>query len=256
MADTVKSLIPTKFRIIEPLPSLVQGSKFIKWTNNDENNSNPVVVVDLYSDPKNFILYWRDLSKKKSEYLELSAIRDVKTGVYAYVPAEKSQRDMLSSGKSSASIQAKTITIIYGSEFSQNQSINFVSLAENAEEVAQEWSEFIFKSAINPRMLNLSLYEQLMKLHSILLYGKVVLDEKLRIFCVPVSCFIDTFIGFTNGWRQEQAERQHITNTLKAVGLPSGKNDVLHTGNLNEQKFFEFFYVILTKSDIDQILSK
>ncbi len=255
MAGALPSLVATKFRINKPLPSLVEGRKFIKWVNGDDNNSSPAIVVDLFCDPKNFILYWRDLSKKKSEYLELSSIRDVKTGIYAYVPVEKSQRDMLSSGKSNASIQAKTITIIYGTDFCQNQSINFVSLADNAEEIAKEWSDFIFKSATNPRMLNLSIYEQLMKLHSILLYGKAVLDEKLRTFCVPVSIFIDTFIGFTNGWRQEQAEGQHIAHILDAVGLPSSKTDNLDPKNLSEEKFFLFFYMIVSKSDVDQILN-
>ena len=95
MSSALPYLVSTKLRFTPALPSLVEGSKFIKWINTDENNYNnnnnsfPAIGVDFYSDPKNFILYWRDFSKKKSEYLEISSIRDVKTGPFAYVPSDK-----------------------------------------------------------------------------------------------------------------------------------------------------------------------
>lgn len=160
---------------------------------------------------------------------------------------------MLSSGRSSTSIQSKTITILYGSDFCQIQSINFVSLAENAEDLAKEWTEYILRSAYSQHMQNLSYAEQLMKQRSILLYGKAVLDEKLRTFCVPMSTFVDSFVGLTNSWRQEAMERQNIINKMLSVGLPCKKTDSLDEETLTEEKFFQFFFMLIGKGDIEQI---
>ncbi len=86
---------------------------------------------------------------KKSEFLDIALIRDVRTGKYANVPKviflkiyslaknnekmnlKKKDRNtcqILMSGKSNAPINEKTITIYYGPDFVNLQTINFVSL--------------------------------------------------------------------------------------------------------------------------------
>ena len=92
-----------------------------------------------------------------------------------------------------------------------------------------------------------------MKLRSIFLYGKAKLDEKLRKFCVPVHVFVDSFIGPTSSFKHEQAERQHVSHMLQSVGLPYEKNDNLHEENLTEDLFFEFFFMLISKSEIEHI---
>ena len=59
-----------------------------------------------------------------------------------------------------------------------------MSLVENSVEVAKEWASFIFKCATNQRMQNLSPWENLMKLRSVLDYGKAEIDEKHHILPV------------------------------------------------------------------------
>jgi phosphatidylinositol phospholipase C beta len=119
--------------------------------------------------------------------LELSCIRDVKTGKYACTPKDKYLKDVLSSGKSSAPVPDKTITICYGPDLVNVLVLNFVCVADNADEVAREWTEFLFQCAENQRMQNLSPWESLAKLRSCLVYGKAVVDEKSRMYKLPVQ---------------------------------------------------------------------
>ena len=121
--------------------------------------------------------------------MDISTIRDVRTGKYANVPKDKNVKELLLSGKSNYSIQDKTISIYYGNDVTNIQSINFVSMSQNANEIAKEWSDFLFKCANNQRMLNLSPWECLMKLRSCLVYGKAILDEKTHEFKLPVQTY-------------------------------------------------------------------
>ena len=118
-----------------------------------------LVAVDVKIDDNCYILYWRDLNNvthtlnslgipthtllifsqflfQKPDFLDIACIRDVRTGRYANVPKDKNSRDLLAAGKSNASIPNKTISIYYGSDYFNIQCVNFVSMADNAVEVA------------------------------------------------------------------------------------------------------------------------
>lgn len=60
MASKV-SLVGEKYPLIEPLQTLVKGQKFIKWVEKEDFSSS--IIVDLFCDPKGYILYWIDFSK-------------------------------------------------------------------------------------------------------------------------------------------------------------------------------------------------
>ena len=100
---------------------------------------------------------------------------------------DKHLKEILCSGKSAAPIQDKTISVYYGPDFINIQIVNFVCVADNADEVAKQWTEFILKCITNPRVQNLSPWESLMKLRTVLLYGKAVIDEKTRNYKLPVQ---------------------------------------------------------------------
>lgn len=77
-----------KLKSVDALPSMIEGSKFLKWNESggssfDKNNN--AIGVTLRTDDKCFILFWRD-ANKKTEYLDLLSVRDVKTGRYASLP--------------------------------------------------------------------------------------------------------------------------------------------------------------------------
>jgi hypothetical protein len=104
---------------------------------------------------------------------------------------------------------------------------------------SKEWADFIFKCSTNQRMLNLSPWENIMKLRSCLIYGKSKIDEKTFEFRLPIKKYtieplsvpfyfliyienfrlVDLFV--TNTKQNIESERQHIIHMLQSVGLPS-----------------------------------
>nr|XP_019950970.1 PREDICTED: 1-phosphatidylinositol 4,5-bisphosphate phosphodiesterase beta-3-like [Paralichthys olivaceus] len=64
--------------------ALKRGGKFIKW--DEEPNSGNPILVTLRVDPDGFFLYWTGGSSLDVEVLDISTIRDTRTGKYAKLP--------------------------------------------------------------------------------------------------------------------------------------------------------------------------
>uniref|UniRef100_A0A8C8FMZ7 Phosphoinositide phospholipase C n=1 Tax=Oncorhynchus tshawytscha TaxID=74940 RepID=A0A8C8FMZ7_ONCTS len=62
---------------------LKRGSKFIKW---DEPNSGHPTLITLKVDPDGFFLYWTGGANMEVEILDISQIRDTRTGKFAKLP--------------------------------------------------------------------------------------------------------------------------------------------------------------------------
>ncbi|KAL3219352.1 hypothetical protein MRX96_030495 [Rhipicephalus microplus] len=61
--------------------SLQDGNKFVKW----DDDSALGTPVTLRVDNNGFFLYWTD-QNKETEFLDISSIRDTRTGKYARTP--------------------------------------------------------------------------------------------------------------------------------------------------------------------------
>ncbi|XP_064359940.1 1-phosphatidylinositol 4,5-bisphosphate phosphodiesterase beta-3-like [Dromaius novaehollandiae] len=72
--------------------TLVQGSKFIRW---DEEPATRTLVT-LRVDPDGFFLYWTGPSMEV-ELLDMTLVRDTRTGRYARVPKDPRTREVLAS---------------------------------------------------------------------------------------------------------------------------------------------------------------
>ncbi|XP_075345633.1 1-phosphatidylinositol 4,5-bisphosphate phosphodiesterase beta-3-like [Mycteria americana] len=72
---------------------LVRGSKFIRW---DEEPATRTLVT-LRVDPDGFFLYWTGPSMEV-DLLDISVIRDTRTGRYARVPKDPRTREVLGFG--------------------------------------------------------------------------------------------------------------------------------------------------------------
>ena len=103
---------------------------------------------------------------------------------------DKNLKDILSSGQSNVPVEDKTLSIYYGADFVNVQCINFVSVAPDANKVVNEWSNCLFECSLSPRSQNLSPWEHLNKLRTILLYGKSIIDEKSRELRLPVQTYV------------------------------------------------------------------
>lgn len=65
-----------------------------------------------------------------------------------------------------------------------------------------------------------------------------------------------TLISCLVGFRQDYVERQYVVHMLQSVGLPYGKKDILTEKNFTEQKFYELFFMMISKNEIEDILHK
>ncbi|RNA14771.1 hypothetical protein BpHYR1_029113 [Brachionus plicatilis] len=64
MALAQTAMFSTRLKLESPLPLMLANNNFLKWTepSNSSEKSSPVFVT-LRTDPKGFIIYWRDWNK-------------------------------------------------------------------------------------------------------------------------------------------------------------------------------------------------
>uniref|UniRef100_A0A8C1R155 Phosphoinositide phospholipase C n=1 Tax=Cyprinus carpio TaxID=7962 RepID=A0A8C1R155_CYPCA len=105
---------------------LKRGSKFIKW---DEANSIPSLVT-LKVDPDGFFLYWSGGNNMEVEILDISQIRDTRTGRFAKMPKDQRIRDMLDLGKGESNSDTKLLTIVYGNDLVNISFLNFQAVQD------------------------------------------------------------------------------------------------------------------------------
>uniref|UniRef100_A0A673LLE0 Phosphoinositide phospholipase C n=1 Tax=Sinocyclocheilus rhinocerous TaxID=307959 RepID=A0A673LLE0_9TELE len=96
---------------------LKRGSKFIKW---DEEAIPSLVTLKV--DPDGFFLYW---SGGTMEVLDISQIRDTRTGRFAKMPKDQRIRDTLGLGKGESNSDTKLLTVVYGNDLVNIFFLNF-----------------------------------------------------------------------------------------------------------------------------------
>ncbi|RMX53878.1 hypothetical protein pdam_00018631 [Pocillopora damicornis] len=183
---------------------LIRGARFIKW----DEDSTVGLQCTVKVDPAAHLIYWR-AEDKETDLLELTSIRDIRTGKSAKIPKDKSLRDSLKIGGSEEdSIQDKTITIVYGSTLVDIYYVNFV--APGSVNTAREWADALFCLTHNLLAINASPISFLEKLHS-----KICVqtsgDGK-----IPVK----NILKYVSSSKED---KKRVLDTLQSVGLPHGK---------------------------------
>uniref|UniRef100_A0A8C1F0J7 Phosphoinositide phospholipase C n=1 Tax=Cyprinus carpio carpio TaxID=630221 RepID=A0A8C1F0J7_CYPCA len=102
---------------------LKRGSKFVKW--DEEANSIPSLVT-LKVDPDGFFLYW---SVGTMEILDISQIRDTRTGRFARMPKDPRLRETLGLNKGDSSPEM-LLTIVYGNDLVNISFLNFQAVQD------------------------------------------------------------------------------------------------------------------------------
>uniref|UniRef100_A0A8C1EU31 Phosphoinositide phospholipase C n=1 Tax=Cyprinus carpio carpio TaxID=630221 RepID=A0A8C1EU31_CYPCA len=115
---------------------LKRGSKFVKW---DEANSIPSLVT-LKVDPDGFFLYWSEV-----EILDISQIRDTRTGRFARMPKDPRLRETLGLNKGDSSPEM-LLTIVYGNDLVNISFLNFQAVQDG---YCKVWTDELFKLATN-----------------------------------------------------------------------------------------------------------
>ncbi|XP_060077533.1 1-phosphatidylinositol 4,5-bisphosphate phosphodiesterase beta-1-like [Ylistrum balloti] len=233
--------------------SLIKGLKFIRW---DESSAIGTPVT-LKVDPKGYILYWKDLNKGQStgrkvsmtvvdmDCLDISYIRDTRTGRFAKVPKEGKLRESCMIGNMDCSLEDKTVTIAYTKDPSKCNmvDVDFINFVCASKAVAKEWCDELLKYATNLLALNASALSYLEKAHTKLTH---VLDVNGRI---PVKNIVKMVAKHTE-------DRRRVEKALEAVGFNAGKNETIDPNKFTFDGFFNFYRHLVGRTEVDKVFDE
>ncbi|XP_078262119.1 1-phosphatidylinositol 4,5-bisphosphate phosphodiesterase beta-1 [Rhinoraja longicauda] len=199
-------------------------------------DSTSVTPITLKVDPVGLFLYWTD-QNKETDVLELSLVKDARTGKYARNPKDTKLRELLDVGNQGSRLENRMVTVVYGPDLVNISYLNFMAFQED---VAKEWTNALFNLATNLMAQNRSRDTLLHKSYT-----------KLRL-----QTNQDGRIPVKNIFRLFSADRKRVETALDACGLPSGRNDSIPQENFTPDVFQAFLNNICPRPEIDGIFSE
>ncbi|KAM6158904.1 1-phosphatidylinositol 4,5-bisphosphate phosphodiesterase beta-3 [Rhynchocyon petersi] len=212
------------------LETLRRGSKFIKW---DEETSSRNLVT-LRVDPNGFFLYWTG-PNMEVDTLDISSIRDTRTGRYARLPKDPKIREVLGFGGPDARLEEKLITVVAGPDPVNTTFLNFMAVQDDT---AKVWSEELFKLAMNILAQNASRNTFLRKAYTKL---KLQVNQDGRI---PVKNILKMF----------SADKKRVETALESCGLKFNRSESIRPDEFSLEIFERFLNKLCLRPDIDKIL--
>ncbi|XP_058250290.1 1-phosphatidylinositol 4,5-bisphosphate phosphodiesterase beta-3 isoform X2 [Hemibagrus wyckioides] len=212
--------------------TLKAGSKFVKW--DEEPNSGQPTLVTLKVDPYGFFLYWSSGSSNEVEIVDISHIRDTRTGKFAKMPKDQRVRDWLGFGKGESNVEAKLITVIYGNDLVNISFLNFQAMAEDT---AKVWTEELFKLATNILSQNASRNTFLLKAYTKLIL-QVTQDGK-----IPLKNILKMF-----------SDKRRAETALEQCNIMNNKADGIKLEDFTWEKFQTFLNKLCLRPEIERII--
>ncbi|XP_032681763.1 1-phosphatidylinositol 4,5-bisphosphate phosphodiesterase classes I and II isoform X3 [Odontomachus brunneus] len=216
---------------VEVPQQLQDGEKFVKW----DEDSGVATPVTLKVDKYGFYLHWVD-QNNEMDMLDIAIIRDTRTGKYAKIPKDPKVKSFVTMG-SQDSLEDKTVTICYGSDF---VNMNFINFCTTRAEIAQHWTEQLFQLAYNLIQLNTSTTMFLLKAHTKL---ALTVDKSEKI---PVKNIVKMFA-------QNKDDRKRVEKALDISGFPSSKSDVVPLEKFQFEDFFNFYKSLTQRTDVEKV---
>ncbi|KAF4009848.1 hypothetical protein G4228_001007 [Cervus hanglu yarkandensis] len=192
--------------------TLRRGSKFIKW---DEEASSRNLVT-LRVDSNGFFLYWTG-PNMEVDTLDISSIRDTRTGRYARLPKDPKIREVLGFGVPDARLEEKLMTVVAGPDPVNTTFLNFMAVQDDT---AKVWSEELFKLAMNILAQNASRNTFLRK-------------AILKMF---------------------SADKKRVETALESCGLNFNRSESIRPDEFSLEIFERFLNKLCLRPDIDKIL--
>ncbi|RVE60602.1 hypothetical protein OJAV_G00182530 [Oryzias javanicus] len=211
---------------------LKRGGKFIKW--DEDPNSGPPTLVTLKVDPEGFFLFWTAGSNLEVEILDISTIRDTRTGKYARQPKEAKMRDVLGVGKDN--FLGKSLTIVYGSDLVNISYLNFQAMSEDG---AKLWTDELFSLATNILSQNATRNSYLLKAYSKL---KLQLNQEGKI---PVKNLLKMF-----------SDKRRVETALEQCGLVKNKSEGIKPDDFSWEAFQKFLDNLCLRPEIQTIFEE
>uniref|UniRef100_A0A8C9TQH9 Phosphoinositide phospholipase C n=1 Tax=Scleropages formosus TaxID=113540 RepID=A0A8C9TQH9_SCLFO len=201
--------------------SLKKGSKFMKWDDVSICGRCDVMMPALCSRSC--------LESRETEILDITYIKDARTGKCTKTPKEAKLRELLDVGNLVGRIENKMLTVVTGPDMVNISYLNFMAFQE---EVAKEWADELFSLASNLLAQNMSRESCLEKTD-----GSVTADTPRLIH------------------RMFSADRKRVETALESCGLPSGRNDSIPQEDFTPDVYKQFVSNICPRSEISQIFS-
>ncbi|XP_061620341.1 1-phosphatidylinositol 4,5-bisphosphate phosphodiesterase beta-3 isoform X1 [Phyllopteryx taeniolatus] len=213
--------------------ALKKGGKFIKW--DEETSSGCPTLVTLKVDPNGFFLYWTGGANMEVEILDMSTIRDTRTGKYAKQPKDPKLRDLLGFGKGD-NVEGKLVTVVHGNELVNISFLNFQAMQEDT---AKVWTDELFTLATNILSQNASRNTFLLKAYTKL---KLQVNQEGKI---PVKNFHKMF-----------SDKRRLETALEQCGLVNNKFDGLKPDEFTWEAFQKFLNSLCLRSEIQSIFEE
>ncbi|XP_065572854.1 1-phosphatidylinositol 4,5-bisphosphate phosphodiesterase classes I and II-like [Artemia franciscana] len=216
--DFLKNLVklePTSLN-----PSLLNGERVLKW---NENSPRSAIVI-LKVDSDGFFLSWKNRPGKTLRFLDISCIRDTRTGRYTVSPKYPQVRKRISSKYGCH--EDKTVRICYGNDFVNNKFLNFTFSSKH---VAKIWCDEILKVAYSLYNLNGSIERFLKKAHTKLLLESV---ESVRSQHVLQIKYLEELFGLN---REDSSKLKKALNVY-GVRISKQRIPINVSTNTNQSK--------------------
>ncbi|XP_018593000.2 1-phosphatidylinositol 4,5-bisphosphate phosphodiesterase beta-3 isoform X2 [Scleropages formosus] len=208
---------------------LKKGSKFIKW--DEEVNS---ALVTLKVDPNGFFLYWT-VSNMEVELLDISLIRDTRTGKFAKIPKDPKVREVLGFGKGGedGAVEGKLLTVVHGCDLVNVSFLNFQAMQED---IAKVWTEELFKLATNILSQNASRNTFLYKAYTKLKL-QVTQDNKIQ-----VKNILKMF-----------SDKKRVEMALEQCGLLANRVEGIKADDFTWEAFQNFLNSLCLRPELERI---
>ncbi|XP_065510112.1 1-phosphatidylinositol 4,5-bisphosphate phosphodiesterase beta-3-like [Caloenas nicobarica] len=217
---------------LEPprVPEMLRnGNKFVQW-DEDPPTRTPVT---LRVDPEGFFLYWSGPSMEV-ELLDISTIRDTRTGRYARVPKDPRTREALGLG-APAPPGRRLLSVVHGPDLVTLTFLNFLAVQDG---VAQVWADALFQLAKNILARNAPRNTYLRKAYTKL---KLQVNQDGRI---PVKNILKMF----------SADKKRVETALESCGLNCTRGEAIPPDQFSFDTFQRFLSKLCLRPDIDKIL--
>ncbi|GLD53640.1 1-phosphatidylinositol 4,5-bisphosphate phosphodiesterase beta-3-like isoform X1, partial [Lates japonicus] len=178
----------------------------------------------------------KDLSKTREvEILDISNIRDTRTGKFAKQPKEPKLREVLGFGKGD-NVEGKLVTVVYGNDLVNISFLNFQAMQEDT---AKIWTDELFTLATNILSQNASRNTFLLKAYTKL---KLQVNQDGKI---PVKNILKMF-----------SDKKRVETALEQCGLVNNRAEGIKPDDFTWEAFQKFLDSLCLRPEIQSIFEE
>uniref|UniRef100_A0A8C5BW47 Phosphoinositide phospholipase C n=1 Tax=Gadus morhua TaxID=8049 RepID=A0A8C5BW47_GADMO len=209
--------------------ALRNGSNFTKW----DDDLSTLAPVTLQVDPHGFYLYWTD-HNKETELLDLTLVKDVRTGRSTRTPKEAKLRELLDVGNLVGRLENRMVTVVTASDLVNVNQLNFIA---SQEDEAKMWCEELFALSSNLLSHNLNRDQSLLKA-----YVKLSLQPNAE-GKIPIKNIVRLF----------SSDRKRVETALESSRLPFGRGDSIKLEDFSPEVYRSFLENLCPRPELTSV---